>query len=110
MSEPPDRPARGAAAPGPSVGPPRLDPDGRSGVEVKIGVIHAGRELTLDTNQSAEAIHKAVVDALTGDGGVFELSDERGRSVHVPAEKLAYVEIVGEPSRRVGFGTRGGSG
>ena len=75
-------------------------------MEVKIGVIHAGRELTLETNQSADEIHKAVVDALSGDGGVLELHDDRGRSVHVPAEKLAYVEISGEPSRRVGFGAR----
>jgi hypothetical protein len=74
-------------------------------VEVKIGVIHASRELTLETNQSAEEVHKAVAEALSGKGGVFELHDDRGRSVHVPAEKLAYVEISGGSSRKVGFGT-----
>jgi Protein of unknown function (DUF3107) len=73
-------------------------------VEVRIGVIHASRELTLETSQSAEEIHKAMADALSGQGGVFELHDDRGRSVHVPAEKLAYVEIAGELGRRVGFG------
>jgi hypothetical protein len=74
-------------------------------MEVKIGVIHASRELSLETSQSADEIHKAVAEALSGTGGVFELHDDRGRSVHVPAEKLAYVEISGEGSRRVGFGT-----
>lgn len=74
-------------------------------MEVKIGVIHASRELTLETNQSAKEIHELVSEALTGKGGVFELHDERGRSVHVPAEKLAYVEISGESNRRVGFGS-----
>ncbi len=74
-------------------------------MEVKIGVIHASRELTLETNQSAEEVHKAVAEALSGKGGVFELHDDRGRSVHVPAEKLAYVEISGGSSRKVGFGT-----
>jgi len=73
-------------------------------VEVKIGVIHASRELTLETNQSADEIHQAVADALSGDSGLLELHDDRGRSVHVPAEKLAYVEITGGVSRRVGFG------
>ncbi|MDX6297163.1 MAG: hypothetical protein QOI51_1020 [Nocardioidaceae bacterium] len=73
-------------------------------MEVKIGVIHANRELSLETSQSAEEIHKAVAEALSGAGGVFELHDDRGRSVHVPAEKLAYVEISGETGRRVGFG------
>lgn len=74
-------------------------------MEVKIGVIHASRELTLETSQSAEEIHEIVAKALSGTGGVFELHDERGRSVHVPAEKLAYVEISGENVRRVGFGS-----
>lgn len=74
-------------------------------MEVKIGVIHASRELTLETSQSAKEIHKLVAAALSGDGGVFELHDDRGRSVHVPAEKLAYVEISGESVRRVGFGS-----
>ncbi len=73
-------------------------------MEVKIGVIHASRELTLETSQSPEEIHKAVAEALSGAGGVFELHDDRGRSVHVPAEKLAYVEINGESRGRVGFG------
>ena len=73
-------------------------------MEVKIGVIHASRELTLETNQSVEEVHELVATALKASGGVFELHDERGRSVHVPAEKLAYVEISGETSRRVGFG------
>lgn len=73
-------------------------------MEVKIGVIHASRELTLETTQSAEEVHKAVAEALSGKGGVFELHDDRGRSVHIPAEKLAYVEISGESVRKVGFG------
>jgi hypothetical protein len=74
-------------------------------MEVKIGVIHASRELTLETNHTVEEIHQAVADAVKGDHGVFELRDDRGRSIHVPADKLAYVEISGESTRRVGFGT-----
>jgi hypothetical protein len=73
-------------------------------MEVKIGVIHASRELTLETSQTVDEIHQAVADAISGDHGVFELRDDRGRSVHVPADKLAYVEISGETPRRVGFG------
>ena len=42
---------------------------------------------------------------MTGDAAVLTLTDERGRQVVVPSDKLAYVEI-GEPeSRRVGFGS-----
>jgi uncharacterized protein DUF3107 len=75
-------------------------------MEVKVGVIHSSRELNLDTSQSADEIHKALEGAINGKGGVFELHDDRGRSIHVPVDKLAYVEIVGEPARRVGFGAQ----
>jgi hypothetical protein len=36
---------------------------------------------------------------------VFTLTDERGRRVLVPADRLAYVEIGEQVERRVGFGT-----
>ncbi|HSA50139.1 MAG TPA: DUF3107 domain-containing protein [Yinghuangia sp.] len=73
-------------------------------MEVKIGVQHAGRELVLESTDTAEDVERAVADALTGTAGVLSLQDEKGRRVIVPADRLAYVEI-GEPSvRRVGFG------
>ena len=73
-------------------------------MEVKIGVQHAARELVLDSTQSAEEITEAVSTALTGESRILALSDQGGRRVVVPADKLAYVEI-GEPeTRQVGFG------
>ncbi|UGQ14406.1 DUF3107 domain-containing protein [Yinghuangia sp. ASG 101] len=73
-------------------------------MEVKIGVQHAGRELVLESTDTAEDVERAVADALSGTAGVLSLQDEKGRRVIVPADRLAYVEI-GEPSvRRVGFG------
>lgn len=73
-------------------------------MEVKIGVQHAGRELVLESTDSAEDIERAVAEALTGPAGVLSLQDEKGRRVIIPADRLAYIEI-GEPSsRRVGFG------
>ncbi|HET7172886.1 MAG TPA: DUF3107 domain-containing protein [Nocardioidaceae bacterium] len=74
-------------------------------MEVKIGVTNAVRELSLESRQSADDIRQAMAAALSGDGQVFSLSDERGRTVLVPAQKLAYVEISDESGRRVGFGT-----
>jgi hypothetical protein len=74
-------------------------------VEVRIGVQHATRELVIDSAESTDAILAAVTAAVTGDASVLQLTDERGRQVLVPSDKLAYVE-VGEPeSRRVGFGS-----
>jgi len=73
-------------------------------VDVKIGVQHAARELVLESTQSADEITEAVSAALTGESRILALTDQGGRRVVVPSDKLAYVEI-GEPeARRVGFG------
>lgn len=75
-------------------------------MEVKIGVTHANRELTLESSQSPDEIQEAVRAALGEGGGLLSLTDEKGRVVYVPAEKLAYVEISGESGRKMGFGVR----
>ncbi|MEV5278262.1 MULTISPECIES: DUF3107 domain-containing protein [unclassified Streptomyces] len=73
-------------------------------MEVKIGVQHAPREIVLESGQSAEEVESAVADALAGKAQLLSLTDDKGRKVLVPADKIAYVEL-GEPSvRRVGFG------
>ncbi|KQX58768.1 MULTISPECIES: DUF3107 domain-containing protein [Streptomyces] len=73
-------------------------------MEVKIGVQHAPREIVLESGQSAEEVERAVADALAGKAQLLSLSDEKGRKILIPAEKIAYVEL-GEPAvRRVGFG------
>ena len=74
-------------------------------MEVRIGVQHATRELVIDSAETTESILAAVSAAVSGDVSVLALTDERGRQVVIPSDKLAYVEI-GEPeSRRVGFGS-----
>ena len=73
-------------------------------MEVRIGVQHAARELVIDSPQSQDEISTAVEAALNGESGLLSLSDETGRRVVVPAEKLAYVEIGVPEARRVGFG------
>jgi len=73
-------------------------------VEVKIGVQHANRELVLESEQSPEEVEQAVADALSGKAGLLQLTDEKGRKVLVPADRLAYVEIGEVSIRKVGFG------
>ncbi|MFE4534297.1 DUF3107 domain-containing protein [Streptomyces scopuliridis] len=73
-------------------------------MEVKIGVQHTPREIVLESGQTAQEVERAVADALAGKAQLLSLTDEKGRKVLVPAERIAYVEI-GEPAtRRVGFG------
>lgn len=74
-------------------------------MEVKIGVQHAAREIVIESGQAAEEIEAAVATALGADGGLLTLTDERGRKVLVPGDRLAYVEIGEAELRRVGFGS-----
>jgi hypothetical protein len=71
-------------------------------MEVKIGVVNASRELTIDTSLEAGELEDQVRAALTN-GGVLSLSDSKGRRVVIPVEKLAYVEITTSSAGQVGF-------
>jgi hypothetical protein len=72
-------------------------------VEVKIGVQHAPRELVLESAATPAEVEKTVTEALSDDGGVLSLVDEKGRRVIVPISKVAYVEIAEATPRKVGF-------
>ncbi|MBY8884198.1 DUF3107 domain-containing protein [Streptomyces sp. PTM05] len=73
-------------------------------MEVKIGVQYAPREIVIESEQSPEEVEKAVAAALAGTDKLLALTDDRGRKVLVPADRLAYVEL-GEPTKhKVGFG------
>ncbi len=72
-------------------------------MEVKIGVQYAARELSVST----EAEPQAVLDLLTkaiADDSVFVLTDEKGRTVAVPAARVAYLDFTSDAGRKVGFG------
>ena len=73
-------------------------------MEITIGVQNLARELTVDSDATAEEITKAVTDALSG-GPVLELTDSRGRKILVPSATIGYVEIGTEEQRKVGFGS-----
>ena len=74
-------------------------------MEVKIGVQHAPRELTLESAQTPAEVEQAVTEAMAKDG-VLTLTDEKGRRVIVPVDKVAYVEIAETSNRPFGFTTR----
>jgi Protein of unknown function (DUF3107) len=71
-------------------------------MEVKIGVQHAPRELSVDTADSAEDV-QAALDKALADNSTLALSDNRGRQVLIPARNIAYIEIGSSASGQVGF-------
>lgn len=72
-------------------------------MEIKIGIVDTPKEISVDSDESVEAITKAVQAALK-DGTLLTLTDTRGRTFLVPAGKVGYVEIGPGSSRKVGFG------
>ena len=71
-------------------------------MEVKIGVQYATRELVVETDDTAENVEKLVAEAIRS-STLFTLTDQKGRRVFVPAERIAYVEIGPRTIGQVGF-------
>ena len=74
-------------------------------MEVKIGVQYAPRELTLESAQTPAEVEQAVTEAMSKDT-VLTLTDEKGRRIIIPVDKVAYVEIAETSNRPFGFTTR----
>ena len=73
-------------------------------MEVKIGIQMAPRELVVETESAVEDVKQALTAALA-DNKLFVITDKRGGTVLVPAEKIAYVELDQAEPRRIGFGS-----
>jgi hypothetical protein len=72
-------------------------------VEIRIGIINTGRELSFDTASSADEVRSVVTSALEEGASHVSLTDVKGSSYIVPTANLAYIELGTEESRRVGF-------
>ena len=77
------------------------------GVEVRIGITQAPREISLELDDSVKPddLKKKVEEAMAGKVQALWLTDKKGKQVAIPAEKIAYVEIgSADSSPRIGFG------
>ena len=72
-------------------------------MEVKIGVQYAPRELSVSTEDAPQDVLAALDEALKNDT-VFTLTDDKGRTVAVPAARVAYLDFTSDVGRKVGFG------
>ena len=72
-------------------------------MEITIGVQNVAREISLESDQSADEVRQLVAAAIEK-GGLLELKDQRGRKVMVPVDALGFVELGQEEQLRVGFG------
>ncbi|WP_295013075.1 DUF3107 domain-containing protein [uncultured Microbacterium sp.] len=72
-------------------------------MEIRIGIINTGRELSFETSTSADEVRAAIAGALDSGASHVTLADVKGNSYIVPTASLGYVELGTEESRRVGF-------
>ncbi|GAA3621478.1 DUF3107 domain-containing protein [Microlunatus ginsengisoli] len=73
-------------------------------MEIKVGILNVNREVVIESTATAAEVEKDFAKAVK-DGGVFALTDERGRRVLIPAEQIGYLDIGQENVRHVGFGS-----
>ena len=71
-------------------------------MEVTIGVQNVARELTIETDSPTSEVTAAVEAALAG-GSVLRLTDNRGRSIFVPAGVIGWGQVGDSEKGRVGF-------
>ena len=74
-------------------------------MEIRIGVQHVNREVVLESNETLASIQKSLDAALERDYGLLTLTDEKGRTVIIPSNKIAFIEIGAQAAGRVGFAT-----
>ena len=77
-------------------------------MEVKIGVQNAARELSVETDRTPDDVLEALQKSIS-DESLFSLSDDQGRTVAVPSDKVAYLYFTADAGRPVGFGLVAGT-
>jgi hypothetical protein len=74
-------------------------------MEVKVGVLHSHKELSVHVEGDPGDVITRVNSALSEETPVLWLDDADGDRVGIPVDKIAYVEIVGTDGKsQVGFG------
>ncbi len=74
-------------------------------MDIRIGVTYTAKELDVELADDTDHDEvKASVEAALSDQQVLWLTDRKGRSIGVPSDKIAYVDIgSADDSHRIGF-------
>ena len=74
-------------------------------MELRIGVLHTPKELSVELDGTADEIVAMINDAVKDGGAIVWVTDLKGRRLGIPASKIAYVEVDEDgANKRVGFG------
>lgn len=73
-------------------------------MEIKIGITDIAREVTVESDEAADAIEASLRESLTRPDGLFKVVDNKGRVILVPTRSLGYLDLGQPNQRQVGFG------
>jgi len=73
--------------------------------DVKIGISDSTHELNIECENSQSEVIAKVNEAIKS-SSVLSLSDNKGREILVPFNKISYVEVGESADRRVGFASQ----
>lgn len=71
-------------------------------MEIRIGIQQSPREVALESNESPAEVNKKVAEAIKS-GSILNLTDDKGRTITVPGDKIAFVEVGVANVGKVGF-------
>ncbi len=72
-------------------------------MEIKIGITNIAREVTFETDATPDEVAEKVRHAVT-ESSLLDLTDDKGRRILVPGDRLGYIDLGSPAARAVGFG------
>ena len=76
-------------------------------MDVRIGIAESSQiiEVEVADDTDRDGLKATVDGALSGSTAVLSLEDRRGKEYHIPAARIAFVEIGAQSTdRKIGFG------
>ena len=73
-------------------------------MEIRIGIAQTHRDVVLESNASYAEVTEQINEAIKS-SSLLSLTDERGRTIFVPGDRISFVEIGAAAAGRVGFAT-----
>lgn len=71
-------------------------------MEIRIGIQHSPREVVLESNESPSDVNSKVAGSIKS-GELLVLTDDKGRTITVPGDRIAFVEVGVATIGKVGF-------
>lgn len=73
--------------------------------KVKVGVVFAAKELEVEVEGATPEVLERIQGAIAGGEKVIAVTNDKGKTVVIPIDKLAYVEVEdAEKAGGIGFG------